>query len=515
MSPRKIAFGILALLAGALAVTLASSGRAHANDPVKSAKLAASYRRLAPEATNEFPTWMVRVSVDRDNHTYKVDDTIKVTVVSEQAGYLYLFNIDGQGEVSCLFPNTFQSKNQIEAKVPVTVPDPKDTSWRITVKRPVGKELLKAIVTKKPLEAFGGVTLNNRGGATAISRGTFRKLVTEASVGRAAGDEAPMSPDDLRKPEEFKKYLDRSGEWAEHNIEVITSEDKAPAEKRVGLFVGISKYSDNGIRTLSGPHRDARRMAEAMKKSCGLSGEPRLLLNERATLTNVRDAFRELADTTRPGDVVFIYWAGHGGTAAAVGNGTGAYDAFLVPYDAKLGSDADLRRTTLSDRTFGRWMQELDGRRVVVILDTCHSGGQIEGQKAGTLAKADLDPMKRYLRGVSVPGSVKVQTPGREKPCFLSSQTVRARAIGQRQAAVLAASTFRQLAFERREDDHTGVLTYYILEALEKSSGPLTLRDIHQYARGRVKHYVETNFEGTTQDPVFADQEGSPVVLKK
>src|SRR5437868_8589249 len=111
MSPRKFAFCVLALLAGALAVTLAFSPKADAGDPVKSAKLASAYHRLAPEATNEFPTWMVRVAVDRDNHTYKVDETIKVTVVSEQAGYLYLFNIDGQGEVSCLFPNTYQAKN--------------------------------------------------------------------------------------------------------------------------------------------------------------------------------------------------------------------------------------------------------------------------------------------------------------------------------------------------------------------------------------------------------------------
>jgi hypothetical protein len=513
MSPRKIAVLALALLAGVLA-TLTAPGRAAAYDSVKSAKPAAGYRRLASEATNEFPSWMVRVSVDRDTHTYKVDETIKVTVVSEQAGYLYLFNIDGQGEVSCLFPNTFQSKNRIEAKQTVTVPDPKDTNWRITVKRPVGKELLKAVVTKKPLEAFGGVALNNRGGATSVSRVQFRKLMVEASTGRTAGDDAPAGGD-LRRPEDFKKYLDQAGEWAEHNTEVITSEEKAPAEKRVGLFVGISKYSDNSIRSLAGPHRDARRMADAMKKSCDLSGEPRVLTNERATLANIRDAFRELADTTRPGDVVFVYWAGHGGRSAAVGSGSGAYDAFLVPYDARLGSDADLRRTTLSDRTFGRWMQELDGRRVVVILDTCHSGGQIEGQKAGTLARTDLDPLKRYLRSVSVPNSVKVEQPGREKPCFLSSQTVRARAIGQKQAAVLAASTFRQFAFERREDDHTGVMTYYFLEALEKSNGPLTLRDVHQYVRSRVKHYVESNFEGTTQDPVFADQEGTPVLLKK
>ena len=65
MSPRKIAVLALALLAGVLA-TLTAPGRAAAYDSVKSAKPAAGYRRLASEATNEFPSWMVRVSVDRD-----------------------------------------------------------------------------------------------------------------------------------------------------------------------------------------------------------------------------------------------------------------------------------------------------------------------------------------------------------------------------------------------------------------------------------------------------------------
>jgi len=40
-----------------------------------------------------------------------------------------------------------------------------------------------------------------------------------------------------------------------------------------------------------------------------------------------------------------------------------------------------IRRTALTDDTFGRWIQDLDGRRVVLILDTCHSAGQAAGQK--------------------------------------------------------------------------------------------------------------------------------------
>jgi hypothetical protein len=501
MSPLKHALPTLVLLATAFA--------ASAKEPTKPV---AAFRRLAAEGTNEFPSWMVRVSVDHDSRTYKLDESVKVTVVSERAGYLYLFNIDALGEVSCLFPNTAQTKNRIEAKQTVVVPDPKDTSWQIKIRRPLGRELLKAVVTAKPLQEFGKVSLSARGGATAITRGQYERMMAEAATGTAAGNEGDLQ----HRRENFKQYLRQAGEWAEHDIEVVTAEDRAPQERRVGLFVGISKYADNSIRELSGPHRDARRTADVVKRVCGLTAEPRVLVNERATLAAVRSAFRELVDTTRPGDVVFIYWAGHGGRCAAVGgNEAGAYDAFLVPYDGKLSSDADMRRTTLMDRTFGRWVQELDGRRVVVILDTCHSGGQIEGQKVRTLARTELDSLKRNVRSANVPASVTVEKPGRERPTFLGGEVARARALGHRQAAVLAASTFRQFAFERREDDHMGVMTYYLLEALEKRSGPLTLRDVHEYVRGRVKHYVETNFEGTTQDPVFIDQDGPPVVLKQ
>jgi hypothetical protein len=504
MSPLKYATVTLALLAVAFAAAPATAGDVLARESAGPAK-SPQAPRLAVEGNNDHPSWMVRVSVDREDRSYQLDETVRATVVSERPGYLYLFNVNARGDVSCLFPNAYQADNAIGAGQAVVVPDPKDTSWRITVRPPTGRELLKAVVTTKPLQAFKGVSLNARGGPTPLSRDAFRRLMVEAGTGREK-----LSPAD-----QLRQYLQHSGEWAEHEIELLTGADRAPRERRVGLFVGISKYADPSVRSLSGPQRDARSMADAMKRACGLTANPRVLLNEQATLAAVRDAFRELAETTRPGDVVIVYWAGHGGRCAAADGGrAGAYDAFLLPYDGQLGSDSAMRRTTLLDRTFGRWVQALDGRRVLVILDTCHSGGQIEGQKAGTLGRGDLDPLKRYLRGVSVPDRVEVGAPGDGRPHFLASQVSRARAIGQRDAAVLAASTFRQFAFERREPDHMGVMTYYVLEALEKHGGPLTLRDIHGYVKGRVKSYVEANFEGATQDPVFSDQDGSPVVLK-
>ena len=54
----------------------------------------------------------------------RLPSNVTATVRSERAGYLYLFNVDVDGEVTCLFPNKSQSNNKIEANIDVVVPDP-------------------------------------------------------------------------------------------------------------------------------------------------------------------------------------------------------------------------------------------------------------------------------------------------------------------------------------------------------------------------------------------------------
>src|SRR6185369_715944 len=57
-----------------------------------------------------------------------------------------------------------------------------------------------------------------------------------------------------------------------------------------------------------------------------------------------------------------------GGQAAAPATGTDAEKVAAM--------DAYIRRSTgVSDDLFGRWLQDLAGRQVVVLLDSCFSGG--------------------------------------------------------------------------------------------------------------------------------------------
>ncbi|MBI3467791.1 MAG: caspase family protein, partial [Planctomycetes bacterium] len=142
------------------------------------------------------------------------------------------------------------------------------------------------------------------------------------------------------------------------------------------------------------------------------------------------------------------------------------------------------------DDAFGRWIQELDGRKVVIILDTCHSGGQATHEK-----------------GVGVPAA------GTAEFDFLDGELARAKDVGQKETALLTSSKASELSMERREGD-LSVMTYFLTRQLRDGSGPLTLSQIHGQLKDSVPLYVEKNFPGATQTPVLADETTPPFYLR-
>jgi len=144
---------------------------------------------VVEEGTNT--PWKVTVQVDRADATYSTGDYVVITVTSEQAGYLYLFNVDTAGNINILFPNQTQSNNQIAANTPVVIPSPGDSSFRIKVATPPsGKELIKALVMKqpaqelKPLESLvRSIKKSKQYIPPQITTLKFKRLVVEACGG--------------------------------------------------------------------------------------------------------------------------------------------------------------------------------------------------------------------------------------------------------------------------------------------------------------------------------------------
>jgi len=470
----------------------------------------ANPRKIFVVGTNEAPAWMVRVDVDKTERLYVPGENIKVKVLSEEDGYLYLFNVGPDGSIDCLFPNGFQPDNKITGKQEVVVGD----KFKMGIKAPFGTDLIKAIVTKKPLKSVKAEDLIDKDKSPrTVDEATARRIMVEALTGDPDLAKGDKPIDKIRndfKEKNGDEYKNRLKEFAEHQVEVITAAKKPDkvAEKRVGLFIGVSDFQDNSIRKLATADKDASKMAEVMRKDCQFE-TTYLLTNKEATLSNIRTHMVEkLVQDTRPGDTVVIYWSGHGGRCANTdGSSKDGFDEFLVPYDGSLDSNAAVHKSMLLDKTMGRWVQELDGRKVMVILDTCHSGG------FGGAAKGLHANEESFVKGLGVADKTKNKWGdiGLEKwsadsnPFFLAPQMSRAKSIGQKDAAVLASSTAKQVSFERK-DKELSVMTYCIVNFVKNNRRTLTLKDVFEGVKKDVSDYVQKNFEGTDQTPVFSDQ---------
>lgn len=463
-------------------------------------------RALAVEAINATPPFLLRVDVDRPQRVYRNGEFIQVSVRSERAGYLYLFYCDASQNVTCLFPNQIQKDNYIPAGETVVVPAA-ESQFRLRVGRPFGSEVLKAVVTTSPLAALELQSLT-KGGFAAVQPKNLKAVFVE--VQGAGGPGEPAGP----------------RQWAEHYLQLTTVGDQeaVPAQptlaalpqlpgdvpvespsvttppataersaKRVGVFIGVSKYEDQSIRPLRAAAKDATTMAAVMRQQ-GKLQETVLLVDHNATLDNIRRVVQDgLPATTSPGDLVIIYWSGHGGrTSNLDGTESDGYDEYLVPSNGRLEPADAIRSTMLLDKTFGRWLLSLDGRRVIVILDACHSGGQSQGAIKALTANAPATPFRKF---------------------FFANMLKRTKDIGQRETAVLASSRASQISLEQR-GENLSVMTQLLVERLASGSEPVTLQQAATELIQRVPAYVEAHFPGTTQTPVFVDYTTAPIFLR-
>jgi len=478
---------------------------------------------LVEEVRNENPSFMVRIDVDHPDRIYRQGEEMRVRVISEKAGYLYLIYCDASGNMVRLFPNRVDQNNAIPAGQHVHVPPP-GGRFRLRIGPPFGQEVLKAIVSLEPIDPDQVLRMATPDGVKGLYVEEMKNRPAEwaehdvttttvppegaASTPPATANTAPpttvptTTPSATVPPTTGPPTTVPPTTPPPTTVPPTTTPPAtvppaiAGGPRRVGVFIGISDFLDPGIRDLKVGEKDALAMADVMKRTCGLN-EAWTLVGPQASLKNIEDAIRtRLPAATRPGDVVVIYWSGHGARCADDnGDERDGFDEYLVPYDGRWADEATIRRTMLLDDTIGRWLQELDGRKLVVILDTCHSGGQTAQEKG--LAKG--------LGEMPQGGDVVFD--------FLDGEMERAKDIGQEETAMLASSTAMQVSFERKEGD-LSTMTYFLVQLLEAQSGGVTLPTAYENLKRQVGAYVEQAFPGTTQTPVLVDNMTPPFYLQ-
>ena len=102
---------------------------------------------LVPDEELKVKVWIN----DGQDQTYKAGEKLKIHFKANKDGYIYLYYMDTSGQVTMLFPNGWNSKNQINANQVYTIPN--DTmNFDIQVKPPFGTEKVKAIVSLQPIK---------------------------------------------------------------------------------------------------------------------------------------------------------------------------------------------------------------------------------------------------------------------------------------------------------------------------------------------------------------------------
>lgn len=152
-------------------------------------------------------------------------------------------------------------------------------------------------------------------------------------------------------------------------------------QTKKALFIGINEYFPEGAKesdvrqappNLNGCVNDALSMKEIMQTRFGFEEKNmKMLLNQEATRAQIIKEIENLIYYAKTGDVVFIFYAGHGSQVNnSLSSENDKKDETIVPADAYLGT-MDIR-----DKDIAKLLNKLLAKGVIltVIFDSCHSG---------------------------------------------------------------------------------------------------------------------------------------------
>jgi hypothetical protein len=421
-------------------------------------------------AVNSQPSFMLRGDVNHKDRVYREGDKLIVRAVTEADCFLYMLYFSGD-KAAVLFPNKFDVDNLVKANQPIEVP--RTGTYNIVCRPPFGSEVLHVVASKTKLKLF----------SDEIEKNFKVEPVTEVTT------------QDLRQMVQRIQSQDQK-DWAEARIEITTlpRNDPPPKSQRFAVCIGISEYESSRIQALQVAHLDAERMKTSLQERSGVT-DITVLTNKQATREAIENAiFKDLVKKSSPGDTVYIFFSCHGGRAADTnGDEADGFDEYIVPHDGVLGKP----ETMILDDTFARWMEELDGRKVAIILDNCYSGG------ASKSAKALNQP-----------------TIGGKGIDFMDGEFRRAKDIGQNNVVVLAACQANQLAWEIPDPSKGSVLTFYLIQSLtdEKADangdGRLSVKESYEYCKNPVSEFVTRTFNAQ-QNLVLIDNANDSIFLRE
>ncbi|GAA6619573.1 caspase family protein [Scytonema sp. NUACC26] len=276
------------------------------------------------------------------------------------------------------------------------------------------------------------------------------------------------------------------------------------AKSIYALLVGIDRYDPNSVSqvpSLQGCVNDIAAAQEYLKERTKDGEwqliEPLILKNEQATREAIIKGFKEHLCKADSSDVVFFYYAGHGGQEKAPEEfwvlEPDRLNESLICYDSRTENGKDLADKELS------YLISLVAKKephVVIVLDCCHSGSGTRDLapdvrvRRGPVDNRERD-LKSYLFYEDQAALDEILTSSRS----LKEQKKTTGVVLPPRGKHIMFSACRdyELAKEYKGDngEPRGVFSYFFLQTLQRTNGQITYRDlarnINAIVSGKVK----------------------------
>ncbi len=243
--------------------------------------------------------------------------------------------------------------------------------------------------------------------------------------------------------------------------------------KYYAVIVGISDYQE--ISDLQYAHQDAIELRSTLVQHLNWeTANIKLLTNSSATKQNIQNSINQVADQITSNDLFLFYLSGHGGYVIDEnGNNvdfdpadeTDGRDEFVCTYNSLL----DSYDNEILDDEFATWMNAVPTANIVIILDTCYSGGMFK-------------PGMSYEKATITPRLGKANMARTAADGFDFARDALVTGMVAISAAAENELSWDDFIFEN------GLFSYYILEAFgaegtnRNSDGYVSAEELFQYA---------------------------------
>jgi len=250
------------------------------------------------------------------------------------------------------------------------------------------------------------------------------------------------------------------------------------------LLVGVNKYQIPGA-DLRGCVNDVKDLSAALIEFFGFKkGDITVLTDAAATKKAMQAGIKSLVASSKKGDIAVLHYSGHGSNVPDDnGDEADGRDEILCPTD--LNWDDPLRDDWLRTTFDGL----KPGVSFTAIMDCCHSGTNTRA-----IVPPDAPVKERYLPS---PWGIAASETKRGLPRKVSSQLRRSTAATRKGKDIVNATLPEVLITGCRDTQtsadafingrYNGALTYSIVDAIRKSKGKLTYRDLHDKASAVLK----------------------------